>query len=148
LRKSEADRFHRGPDYCQRTVERVHESTKSLLVEAHLAVGQGYSADAIADSDIRDDGEVLEICLPPTYFAMKKADLEEALSRLNWRRRIVITGGRQVKHSHPSPAVNPESRPPITQADVDAAVAKSRQKIPPQMETGCGLTTASAGGFQ
>jgi hypothetical protein len=147
LKKPEAERFHKGPEYCQQTVERVQESAKSLLLAACSAIELRFSADIIADSHVSDDGEMLEIHVPDTHFAIDQDDVCKALGRLKQQRRIVITGGRQVRRPQPVPASKPEAaapaHPPIVQADVDAEVAKHRQKIPAQMETGCDLAACS-----
>jgi hypothetical protein len=106
----------------------------------------------MAECEVSDDGATLEIRVPDTRFAMKENDVREALSRLNWQRRIVIIGGRQVNRSRLGPAAIPapgaSSRPPITQADIDAEVAKRRQRIPPQMEAGCDLAAYSSAAGQ
>jgi hypothetical protein len=152
LEKPEAERFHKGVDYCRQTIERVHESAKSLLVAAYSVLEQQFAADVMADCEVSDDGEVLEIRVPDTHFAMKEDDLREVLSRLKWQRGIVITGGRQVNRSHLTraaiPGPRPASRPPITQADIDAEIAKRRQKMPPQMEAGCDLAACSSAAGQ
>jgi len=153
LQKPEAERFHKGVDYCRQKIERVHESAKSLLVAAYSVLERQFAADVMADCEVSDDGEVLEIRVPDTHFAMKEDDVREALSRLKWQRRIVIAGGRHAKRFQPAPAPKPDvavpaHRPPITQADIDVELAKRRQKIPPQMEAGCDLAARSSAAGQ
>lgn len=53
----------------------------------------------------------------------------------------MITGGRQVKGPQPAPVAKPEAavpnRAPITQSDIDRAVAElHRQKLPARMAPG------------
>jgi hypothetical protein len=153
LEKPEDERFHKGVAYCRQMIERVHESAKSLLVAACSVVELQFAADVMAECEVSDDGATLEIRVPDTRFAMTEGDVRKVLDRLKWQRGIVITGGRQVNRSHLTPAAipgpRPVSRPPITQADIDAEIAKRRQKIPPQMEAGCDLTAcSSAAGIQ
>jgi hypothetical protein len=141
----------KGADWPAQEMARVHADAKSLLVAACHTVGCLFTADAITDSKVSAGGGVLEIRLPDGHFGIDHGDVRNAAERLKWQRRIVITGGRQ--QPQPAPAAKPEAaapaRPPITQADIDAELAKRRQKIPPQMEAGCDLAArAAAGGVQ
>ena len=113
-------------------------------------MGLQFAADVIADSEVSDGGEMLEIRVPETHFGIDQGDVSKALGRLKWHRQIVIAGGRQAKRSHPAPAPNvaAPARAPITQADIDAEVAKRRQRIPPQMEAGCDLAACSSAAGQ
>jgi hypothetical protein len=141
----------KGADWPAQEMAHVHADAKSLLAAACHAVGCLFTADTIADSKVSDGGGVLEIRLPDGHFGVDQSDVRKAAERLKWQRRIVITGGRQ--QPQPAPAAKPEpaapARPPITQADIDAELAKRRQKIPPQMEAGCDLAArVAAGGIQ
>jgi hypothetical protein len=120
--------YIKGADSPAQEIARVHADAKSLLVAACHAVDCPFTADAIADCEVSDGGGVLEIRLPDWHFAIDQGDVRKAAERLKWQRQVVITSGKA--NPEPPPAAKPEpaapTRPPITQADLDAKPAKDQ----------------------
>jgi hypothetical protein len=109
-------------------------------------------------AEITDDGAVVTVHLGPHSLGFARDDVSAALTRLGRDRQIVITGGRQAARPNSKPApsatATPEAaaRPPITQSDIDRALAEVRRQkqpapIPPGRESGFADMTA-AGGVQ
>lgn len=132
--------YSQGVGWPTEEIARVHFSTKSLLAAACFAKGLQFTADAIAASEVTDNGEVLEIRHPDTHFGIPEGDVHKAFGRLKWQRRIVITGGWQAASARFPPAAKTEAaastRAPITQADIDRALAEHRKKSPVRMAPG------------
>jgi hypothetical protein len=131
--------IHRdGADYPEQQIMLVHADAKSLLVAACHAVRSPFSADAIEESDVTDDGESLEIHLQGTgaRHGLSESNVQAALDRVGLIRRIVIRGGPQILNP-PKPASNSRPASPIcrshpgglksiTQADIDAIMGRRK----------------------
>jgi hypothetical protein len=102
-----------GADWPEREIARVHADAKSLLVAACRAVGLAFTADAIEDSEVTDNGETLQVQLSDRQFGIPEADVRRPVERLGWQRRILITGGWHAKRQpEPAPTARPEAAAP------------------------------------
>jgi hypothetical protein len=146
LAKPEEGRFHKGTDYPNREIGRVHADAKSLLVAACHAGYCPFTADAVEDSEVTDDSQTLKIHLSGRQFGIVEGDIRRAAERLGWQRRIAITGGKHAKQPDPAQAAKPEasapSRATITQADIDRTVEENRR----QRQSPTRMEPARAGG--
>lgn len=125
--------YRKGADWPAEEIARVHGSAKSILVAACCAIGLQFAADVITDAEVTDNGETLQVYASDRYFRTTEGDVCAAVARLGWQRRILITGGLDAKRQPvAAPTAKQEAARParsaITQADVDAEVAKRRQK--------------------
>jgi hypothetical protein len=133
---AKAERFHRGPDYPEREIKRVHSDSQSLLVASCRVVGLEFAGAAIENSSVSDDGTTLIITLGNRACALQPTDVEGALIRINWRRIVQIDVPPAAKSgSTILPSATPEATAPakpITQRDIDVELLKAgRLRIKP-----------------
>jgi hypothetical protein len=103
--------YRGGADWAEREIA-VHADAKSTLVAACRALGLAFTADAIEDSEVTDNGETLQVQLSDRQFGILEADVRHPVERLGWQRRVLITGGWQAKRQpEPAPAALESSSP-------------------------------------
>jgi hypothetical protein len=82
-----------GADYPAQEIIRVHTSIQSQLVAAARSCNLQFAADAIENSMITDDGQVLTVRVDEAYrLSLTPEDLKRALEILGERRTLRTTG--------------------------------------------------------
>jgi hypothetical protein len=147
--------YREGAGWPEREIACVHADPKSLLVAACRAVGLAFSADAIEDSAVTDDGALLQVHLSDKQFGVPEGDVRRTLERLGWQRRIFITGGRQAKRqpelapiAKPEPAAQAAPRPKLQAepAAINCGIEATERPITPRTIVES-VICSSCGGF-
>ena len=86
-------RYRHGTTWPEKEIARVHSDARSLIAAACYELGMAFTGDAVAEAEVRDDGAVIEIV--PTIWhiqidAITLSDVERALGRIRWKRRLEI----------------------------------------------------------
>jgi hypothetical protein len=86
-------RYRDGDDWPGREIERVHASTKSLLVEACRRRSCDFTGDIVATADVVDDGKVVTVrpANPMDCKMITKRELRELLWQVRIEREVVVT---------------------------------------------------------
>src|SRR5262249_46333547 len=75
--------YQHGADFPQAEIARVHASLKNRLVAAALECSLMFASDALANSDVNDDGKVLTVVVDKFYsFTIVPKDVERVLAYL------------------------------------------------------------------
>jgi hypothetical protein len=96
-----------GPMWPEREIERVHADSRSLIAAACYAIDRPFVGDAVAEAEVLDDGNVLEI--RPTASHLKtdtihEDDIYAALRRVRLVRQVWLLGS-------PGRLTRPQYRP-------------------------------------
>jgi hypothetical protein len=120
--------MERGEAYISGELARVHSDIRSKLMQACRELKMDFAGDGIESTTtvVNESASAIEVCLSEEYvFCLNERQLNQALEYIGDERPGFIVGTvRRVEQlvETPRPLINP-----ITQADIERAIAERRR---------------------